>query len=191
MIFDWVVSLVVASMVALTLALVGAGAVAAIDRSQAVTSALDDVATTIATHVDRDEGLLAATQETFTYGTVIAPGGSGDTLPSAADGYDYQLLVTPDFLEVSANVPGGTVSRTSSFNNPVHLFGPSVLQQLSSQGMQTTEAQLHGWDQANACIEVGAGIPFTVSVVEVWVDASPTYLTLFYPVGYTPAPNAC
>lgn len=189
MIFDWVVSLLIASMVALILVLVGMGAVQAMDRNAGVGAMLEGVVTSVSTHVNRDEGLGAATSERFTYGSTPTPGSNGTTLPVNADGYLYQWIVTPDFLLVSASLPGGTVSRSASFDNPLHLYAPSTVQALASSGYQTTQAQLQSWDQSSPCIEFPSGADIGVSVVLVWVDASPTYLTIFYPVGYTP--TAC
>ncbi|MDE1836900.1 MAG: hypothetical protein KGJ23_09820 [Euryarchaeota archaeon] len=189
MIFDWVVSLLVASMVALTLVIIGMSAVVAMDRNTGVGGALEAVVTSVVTHVDRDEGLSAATSEEFTFGAAPVPGGNGTQLPSSADGVLYQFLVTPDFLIASANLPGGSVSRSGSFDNPVHLYSPATLQALAAAGYQTTQAQLTSWDHATPCITFSAGVDMHVSVVLAWVDASPTYLTIFYPTGFTP--SAC
>ncbi len=189
MIFDWVVSLLVASMIALTLVVLGMGAVQAMDRNAGVGNMLEAVVTSVSTHVNRDEGLSAATSERFSYGPAPVPGGNGSVLPVNADGYLYQWIVTPDFLMASADLPGGSTSRTSSFNNPLHLYSPATVQTLALAGYQTTQAQLQSWDQSSPCIAFPSGVDIQVSVVLVWVDASPTYLTIFYPVGYTP--SAC
>ncbi len=190
MLLDWVMSIFVASIAAVAMVSTVTAVMDVDASSYSVNLAMESVVTTISSHINRVEGLSGNVTESFSFngtGSVSLPANAGAT-PFPYRTIPYSLAFTRDVILVAANVSAGYVSSWSSFSNPVYLLKWSDFQNVTKVPYLDYK-QLQTIDQS--CLYITAGMPFSLTLKEVWVDGAAEYLPLIYLPGYTYAWPSC
>ncbi|MCL4324772.1 MAG: hypothetical protein M1144_04860 [Candidatus Thermoplasmatota archaeon] len=173
MIYDWAISLGIVSILVLGLVVTADVIFASAENNYALGIGLGNVASLVADHIDRIEGVGASVSQPFFYNHSFV----GVQLPAEISGHAYSIEVTSDFVVATANVSGGSpLSSYIELSEPVHLLNYSLARGLDGASVNSTWLTASEYD----CLSFGYGINFVAWQEGVILDGSSTFLTTAY-----------
>ncbi len=173
MIYDWAVSLGIVTILVLGLVVTADVIFSSAENNYGLGVGLSNVASFVATHIDRVEGVGANATEPFFFNHSFV----GVQLPSGVDGHVYSVEITQDYVIVSANVSGGSaLSAYIGLSEPVHLLNASLAEGLLGHSVNST------WLTATefGCLKFTYGQNFQAWEEGTILDGTSSYVTTVF-----------
>ncbi len=173
MIYDWAVSLGIVTILVLGLVVTADVIFSSAENNYTLGAGLSNVASFIATHIDRVEAIEASATEPFFFNSSFV----GVQLPKSVAGHPYSVEITQDFVVVSANVSGGTaLSAYIGLSEPVHLLNASLAKGIQGSSLNST------WLDATEfnCLSFPYGVNFQAWEEGIILDGTNTYITTVF-----------